>query len=560
MKFKDLPYNRIDIKEYQNKQSTLINKINKTVDHNELKNLINTYNINYIDAATKTTLAEVRHTIDTNDKFYADEYNYICEITPLINDISNKYNLVLLNHSEKEYLVELLGQYYFTKLETEAKTFNDSVIDLLVLETKLVNQYDTIIANAKIEFDGRYNNLSQMAKYGQNLDREIRKNAAIAVDNFYAQNDDEIGKIYDELVKVRDQIAKKLGYKNYIELGYLRLNRTDYNADLVSKFRELIKTKVVPIANELYIQQAKRINITNPYMYDYSLNYLDGDPTPKSNNLVQEAYKMYSEMSNETKEFFAFMKDNDLMDLETKPGKMSGGYCTDFLKYNSPFIFANFNSTSDDVNTLTHEAGHAFEFYYASKFIDNKALISPTLETCEIHSMSMEFFAYPWLNYFFKEDTNKYKHLHLTSTITFLPYAVAVDHFQHLVYENPNATPNERKEIWHKLEQIYLPWRNYGECSFTATGTYWYRQGHIFSSPFYYIDYALAQICALEFYLLDLDSHQDAWQKYLKLCSLGGTDSFLSLIKKVGIASPFLDETITNILSKLLPIIGGIKL
>ena len=560
MKFKDLPYNRIDIKEYQNKQSTLINKINKTVDHNELKNLINTYNINYIDAATKTTLAEVRHTIDTNDKFYADEYNYICEITPLINDISNKYNLVLLNHSEKEYLVELLGQYYFTKLETEAKTFNDSVIDLLVLETKLVNQYDTIIANAKIEFDGRYNNLSQMAKYGQNLDREIRKNAAIAVDNFYAQNDDEIGKIYDELVKVRDQIAKKLGYKNYIELGYLRLNRTDYNADLVSKFRELIKTKVVPIANELYIQQAKRINITNPYMYDYSLNYLDGDPTPKSNNLVQEAYKMYSEMSNETKEFFAFMKDNDLMDLETKPGKMSGGYCTDFLKYNSPFIFANFNSTSDDVNTLTHEAGHAFEFYYASKFIDNKSLISPTLETCEIHSMSMEFFAYPWLNYFFKEDTNKYKHLHLTSTITFLPYAVAVDHFQHLVYENPNATPNERKEIWHKLEQIYLPWRNYGECSFTATGTYWYRQGHIFSSPFYYIDYALAQICALEFYLLDLDSHQDAWQKYLKLCSLGGTDSFLSLIKKVGIASPFLDETITNILSKLLPIIGGIKL
>ena len=560
MKFKDLPYNRIDIKEYQHKQSTLINKINKTVDHNELKNLINTYNINYIDAATKTTLAEVRHTIDANDKFYADEYNYICEITPLINDISNKYNLVLLNHSEKEYLVELLGQYYFTKLETEAKTFNDSVIDLLVLETKLVNQYDTIIANAKIEFDGRYNNLSQMAKYGQNLDREIRKNAAIAVDNFYAQNDDEIGKIYDELVKVRDQIAKKLGYKNYIELGYLRLNRTDYNADLVSKFRELIKTKVVPIANELYIQQAKRINITNPYMYDYSLNYLDGDPTPKSNNLVQEAYKMYSEMSNETKEFFTFMKDNDLMDLETKPGKMSGGYCTDFLKYNSPFIFANFNNTSDDVNTLTHEAGHAFEFYYASKFIDNKALISPTLETCEIHSMAMEFFAYPWLNYFFKEDTNKYIHLHLTSAITFLPYAVAVDHFQHLVYENPNATSNERKEIWHKLEQIYLPWRNYGECSFTATGTYWYHQGHIFSSPFYYIDYALAQICALEFYLNDLDSHQDAWQKYLQLCSLGGTDSFLNLIKKVGIASPFLNETITNILSKLLPIVGGIKL
>lgn len=562
MKFKEMPYQRIDIADYQNKQNEIIAKIAATTQNDLLTSLIDTYKANYIKVMTTASLAEVRHTIDTNDKFYNDEVNNLYQIYPLISEVANKFNMTLLKHPCLEFLKEKYGTHYFTKLANEAKVFDRSIMDLLTQESQLENEYDEIIAGAKIPFDGKINNLSQMAKYGQNLDREIRKNAAIAVDKFMQENDEKISAVFDKLVKVRDKMAKKLGFKNYLEMGYLRLNRTDYNPEMVANYRKQIEKYVLPIAKEFYQKQAESLHIKDPKMYDYSLSYLDGNPIPKGNKdeLVAKALQMYSEMSNETKEFFNFMLTNELMDLETKPGKMSGGYCTEFSLYKSPFIFANFNGTSDDVNVLTHEAGHAFEDYYASKFIDNPDLVCPTMETAEIHSMSMEFFAYPWLELFFAEDTKKYKHSHMREAITFLPYAITVDHFQHLVYENPNATPQERKEMWAKLEKEYLPWRDYGECSFTKTGTFWYKQGHIFTSPLYYIDYALAQVCALEFYLADLKDHHDAWSRYLKLCSLGGTKPFLSLLKDCGLESPFAPNTIKNITTALIPIINKIEL
>lgn len=562
MKFNDMPYKHIDIKDYQIKQNALIEEIKKTTIHSNLKKLMDSYDKNYIDVTTNMALAEVRHTIDTFDEYYTKEYNYICEISPLIDNITDNFNSVILNHSEINFIKETYGQYYILKLQIKAKTFNEEIIDLLILESKLENDYDILIAGAKIPFDGKINNLSQMALYSHNLDRNIRRNAALAVDNFYRENDETIGNIYTELVNVRDKIAKKLGFNNFIELGYLRLNRVDYDAKMVSEFRNNLKKYVVPLASKIYDKQSSRLGIKKPYWYDFSLNYIDGDPIPKGNKdeLVNKALKMYQEMSNETSEFFKFMLDNELMNLDTKPGKMGGGYCTHFTKYDSPFIFANFNGTKDDINVLTHEAGHAFESYYANKFIANKDLICPTYEAAEIHSTTMEFFAYPFLSSFFGDDTLKYIHSHMSEAITFLPYSLAVDHFQHLVYENPNKDQVWRKKIWLELEQIYLPWRDYGECSFTASGTFWYRQSHIFGSPFYYIDYALAQICALEFYLEDLKDHSNAWNRYLKLCSLGGTMPFLQLIKEIGLSSPFDMNTIKNIIDSLVPIIERIKI
>ncbi len=562
MNFNAMPYQRIDIAKYQHEQNNLIDQIASNQDHSLLIKLIDDYRANYIKAMTNASLAEVRHTINTNDKFYDLEVTNLYDIYPLISEVANRFNKTILTHPCLAFFKTTYGSYYLELLTIEAKIFDSKIMDLLTEESRLQNEYDKIIAGAKIPFDDKINNLSQMAKYGQNLDRNIRRNAAMAVDNFMRENDKAISQIYDKLVKVRDQMAKLLGFKNYLELGYLRLKRTDYDANMVAIYREQIKEHVVPLAAKFYAMQAKDLGIIDPKMYDFSLSYLDGNPTPKGNKdeLVKKALIMYSEMSNETKEFFNFMIDNDLMDLETKPGKMSGGYCTEFALYKAPFIFANFNGTSDDVNTLTHEAGHAFEDYYANKFIDNPDLICPTMEAAEIDSMSMEFFSYPWLELFFGNDTKKYKHSHMRDAITFLPYAITVDHFQHLVYEKPEATPEERKQMWLNLEKIYLPWRNYGECSFTKTGTFWYRQGHIFTSPLYYIDYALAQVCAFQFYLADLKNHQDAWQRYLKLCSLGGTKPFLSLLKECNLKSPFEPDTIKEITTALIPIINQIEL
>jgi M3 family oligoendopeptidase len=253
---------------------------------------------------------------------------------------------------------------------------------------------------------------------------------------------------------------------------------------------------------------------------------------------------MYAELSKETDDFYQYMWKNELMDNAAKDGKMTGGYCTFIGNHQSPFIFSNFNGTSHDVTVLTHEAGHAFQCYATSRNIDLYEYLWPTYEACEIHSMSMEFFTWPWMQLFFKEDTEKFKFEHLSGALQFLPYGVAVDEFQHLVYENPNMTAAERNEAWRMVEKKYLPHRTYEGNDFLEKGGYWHRQSHIFSSPFYYIDYVLAQICAFQFWKKSLEDKENAWKDYVKLCKAGGSMSFLKLVELAGLRSPFEDGTV----------------
>lgn len=561
MKFKDYKYERPDFlgisKELENiasaiKEEKEVEKIIKLIDkRNEI--------IGHYD--TLTSICYVRNTIDTTDAFYEEEINVIQENGPMITEKAQEIIYAIINHEKKPELEKHYGKYWFEAMELSLKTFDPSVSDLLVEEGKLTVEYNKVMASAQIEYDGKINNLSQMRKYTTSVDRNIRKEATLKVDEFLQANEEKIDNIYDKLVKIRHEIALKLGYKNFIELGYARMGRTDYNASDVDNYRKQVLESLVPVANEIILKNCKRIGVTNPQIYDLDLQFLDGNPTPKGNKdeLVNKALKMYTEMSKETKEFFEFMIEHDLLDLETKKGKQNGGYCTYFYDYKSPFIFSNFNGTSGDVDVLTHEAGHAFMAYTCSKELSNPDLIWPTSEACEIHSMSMEFFAHPWMELFFEEDTKKYLLSHTNEALTFIPYGVCVDHFQHLVYENPFATPQERKEMWKKCEKMYTPWRVMDEIPMYAKGAFWYKQGHIFSSPFYYIDYTLAQVCALEFYLDSIENKADAWDRYVKLCKLGGSKSFVGLIKEVGIHNPFENGSIRGIIERLLPVIEKLE-
>ncbi|MDY0011195.1 MAG: M3 family oligoendopeptidase, partial [Candidatus Izemoplasmatales bacterium] len=352
--------------------------------------------------------------------------------------------------------------------------------------------------------------------------------------------------------------AKKLGYENYIQLGYDRLGRTDYNHEDVANYRKQIYRDVVPLVAELKKRAAKRIGIKDPKSYDLTLSFLSGNPTPKGDRKwqVDIAKNMYEEMSKETAEFFHFMLDQDLLDLDSLPGKAGGGYCTYIPKYRAPFIFANFNGTSHDVDVLTHEAGHAFQVYSSR---DNYPQYRwPTYEAAEIHSMSMEFLAWPWIDGFFKEDADKYKFFHLDSSISFLPYGVTVDEFQHEIYSRPDMTKEERKATWRKIEKKYLPFKDYDDDHFLEKGTYWYRQGHIFGSPFYYIDYTLAQVLAFQYWVKSRENHQEAFKSYLSLCRLGGSKSFVNLIKAVNLDNPFVDGTVRKVIEPIKAYLDGV--
>jgi M3 family oligoendopeptidase len=478
--------------------------------------------------------------MDTANVFYEKEQEFFDTTEPVIKDLNIQFYKALGSSKFKKELEEKFGKQLFRLVDISLKTFDPSVIDDLKEENKLGTEYTKLVASAEVEFDGKKMNLSALEAYQESTDREVRKQSYLVKWKFFAQHEDKFDEIYDKLVKVRTRIAKKLGYKNFVELAYNRMLRTDYDAGKVAVYREQVLKHVVPLAAKLREKQRVRIGVDKLKIYDWGHNFNSGNPKPVGTpeEIVASGQKMYAELSPETKEFYDFMVSNDLMDLTNRKGKAAGGYCTMFNKYKSPFIFANFNGTLGDVDVLTHEAGHAFQCYESRGF-EVEEYFFPTMEACEIHSMSMEQLTYPWMNLFFGKDTEKYKFVHLASNILFLPYGVAVDEFQHIVYENPDMTPAERKKVWLGLEKKYRPWVDYDGVDYLERGGFWQRQAHIYRSPFYYIDYCLAQFCALQFWQKSRVDFKQAWVDYLRLCKAGGSKSFLELVQLANIQSPF---------------------
>ncbi|MGO4111143.1 M3 family oligoendopeptidase [Paenibacillus sp. YAF4_2] len=552
MKFNEYRYERPDVAAFEKQFKELLAAFSSAGNYEEQDAAMSGMNKLRSEFDTMQQIAYIRHSIDTNDEFYKAEQDFFDENGPVVQEYITDYYRALVGSAFRAELENKWGRQLFQLAELSLKTFSPEIIEDLQQENKLSTEYSKLIASAKIMFDGEERTLSQLSPFQQSTDRSVRKRASVASSGFMAENEDQFDRIYDELVKVRTRIAKKLGFTNFVELGYARMNRTDYTAEMVANFRNQVLEHIVPVATKLKERQRERIGVDELYYYDENLAFLTGNAKPKGDPdwIVQNGAKMYAELSSETEQFFTFMQDNGLMDLVAKKGKQGGGYCTYISEFGAPFIFSNFNGTSGDIDVLTHEAGHAFQVYESRSFAVPEYAF-PTYEACEIHSMSMEFFTWPWMDLFFKEDVDKYRFQHLASALLFLPYGVTVDEYQHFVYENPDATPAERKAAWREIEKKYLPHRNYEENTYLEQGAYWQRQGHIFGSPFYYIDYTLAQICAFQFWKRMQEDRSAAWADYLHLCRQGGSLSFTELVKVAGLISPFEDGCVTSVIGSI---------
>ena len=542
MKFEEFKYERPELSEVQKQYALYEEKMKVCQDADEFMVLFKEINQFRGHLSSMMALASLRYTIDTSDEFYVKENDYWDENSPYYQQCNNQFYRTILESPLRKQLEERIPSTFFQLIENELKCFDEVIMEDLQLENKLASEYQKLIASAKIEFDGKTYNLASLSALTQSKDRDLRRRASYAHVQYFEEHEKEFDRIYDDLVHVRDKMAKKLGFKNYTELGYVRMNRFDYNEAMVDNYRRQVLKDVVPLANELSEKQRIRLGLDQLHFYDLNCEFESGNPAPigTPEQLVAKAQKMYHELSDETGQFFDLMVNNHLLDLVSKPNKASGGYCTYIQDYEAPFIFSNFNGTSGDVDVLTHEAGHAFQVYQ-SREAGIPEIEFPTYESCEIHSMSMEFITWPWSKEFFGKDTEKYHYLHLSSAVKFIPYGIAVDHFQHIVYNHPDLTPDERKAEWRRLEKMYLPYKNYDDCDFLERGGYWFRQGHIFTSPFYYIDYTLAQVCALQFWERTQKKDPQAWSDYLTLCKLGGTKSFLQLLEASHLKSPFMD-------------------
>lgn len=550
MRFSQIPYSRPDIsvvskeirsciadfkKADTNKQIEIVNEINRLRNHFE----------------TMYAFASIRYTQDTSNVEYQEEQDFFDANEPAYTGLVTEFYKALTETTNKSALEKKFGKQLFSIAEMKLKTFSPEVEADLIMENKLTSEYTKLIASAVIHFDGKELSLSELSPYLTSSDRDTRKKSSIAKYKFFTEKSGDLDRIYDELVKQRTKIARELGFNTFTELAYMRLMRDDYNTKMVKSYRDQILKYVVPLVTELRKKQAKRLGLDTLKYYDEPLLFKNGNAKPKGDEqwILGKAKQMYNELSPRTSEFFSFMLDNEMMDLESRKNKASGGYCSFLNEYQSPFIFANFNGTMHDVTVLTHEVGHAFQGYSSRNYTIPEYYF-PTYEACEIHSMSMEFLTWPWMKLFFEENTDKFLFEHLCGALQFLPYGVTVDEFQHWVYDNPDATPTERKQQWRNIEKKYQPHKDYEDNAFLQAGGYWQQQSHIYQTPFYYIDYTLAQVCALQFWKRSNEDRVSALADYQTLCNAGGSESFLELVKIAKLKSPFEEGCLENIVSE----------
>ena len=552
MKFQDMPYERVEYAQAEKEYRQIIADFQAALSGEEQFKVHERYYALNNKVGTMMTIAHIRHDIDTTDEFYNGEKEYYDEIQPKLANLTVEYQRGMYESPYRSYLEGKIGKVAFKNIELQLKSFDEKLIPLMQEENALTTKYDKLIASAEIEWEGEILNLSLLKPYLTSSDRNVRKRAYEKYSAYFTSVAEELDDIYDKLVKNRTEQAKQMGYENYVELGYYRMNRNCYDKGMVENYRRQIKEYFVPFAERMHERRRKRLGLKKLSYIDTGVFFPNGNPAPigTPKEIVEAGKRMYSEMAEETKEFFDFMTENQLFDVLGRKTKKAGGYMTFLPEYGAPFIFANFNGTSGDVDVITHECGHAFQGYLAGMdpIQEHRDI---TMETAEIHSMSMEFFSEKWIGLFFGERADDYRDMHLEDAAAFIPYGGMVDEFQHIVYENPGMTPDERKMAWLELEKVYRPHMDYEGDAFFAKGGFWQRQLHIYDYPFYYIDYCLAQTCAIQYKAMMDEDYEKAWESYLKFCRLSASGFFTDMLKEVGLQSPFEDGCIKNVIGKL---------
>ena len=550
MKFKEMKYERPDAQALKEEMASLVQALTEAKTYAEAKEAFLAWYALERRMMTMSSLSHIRHTIDTRDEFYNAETEFWNQTGPELQEYMLRWQVSLAESSFRDDFAREYGELMFTKIELARRAFSPEIIEESQKENALTTEYMKRIASAQVPFEGGTYTLSQLTPLKKDADDARRLAAWKAEGQWYKENQAELDRIYDELVSLRDTMGKKLGFPGYTEMGYCRMERTCYDKTDIEKFRAAVREHLVPDADAIYSTQAERFGVEYPLSYaDAALEFRSGNPQPEGSaqDILDAGQRFYRALSPETAVFFDKMLEDELMDVESTEGKESGGYCTGLPDYNMPFIFANFNGTQGDVEVVTHEAGHAFAFYLNADRVPLDA-VWPGMESAEVHSMSMEFFAWPWAEEFFGKDTRKFLYSHLAGALQFIPYGTLVDHFQHVVYEKPEMSPAERHAAWKELQQVYMPWiRLDGDIPFYADGEAWQRQNHIYNTPFYYIDYCLAQTVALVFWALIDEDREKAWEKYMTFAKQGGSMHFRDLLATAGLPSPFDEETLRSV-------------
>lgn len=496
-------------------------------------------------------LTYLRFNQDTRNPDYKRERELCDEMRPKLTDHDTRIKRRLVSSPLRPALEQQFGSQAFALWEAAIRTYDPAIDADLVEESKLEAEYVELLAAAEVEYDGRKYNLSEFGKFREHPDRGVRERTERIRWTWFDEHRADLDRIYDRLVQLRTAMARKLVFDDFIGLGYQRMCRVDYSQADVARFRDAVQRLVTPLGVELRKRQGELLGVERLMYWDEAIHDPAGNPAPLGDHdwLIERAKEMFDAMGGGLGEFFRMMDACHLMDLKLRDGKAGGGFCTSLTAAEVPYIFANFNGTKGDVEVFTHEMGHAFQAYQ-SRHMPLTDYLWPTYESCEIHSMGLEFLTWPHMEKFFGDAAERFRRVHLMQSLLFLPYGVAVDHFQHLVYANPAATPAERFAMWQEMERTYMPWRDYADVPHVRDGGMWQLQRHIYIHPFYYIDYTLAQTCALQFWVKSERDFAGAMRDYVALCRRGGEAPFRQLAKSAGLVSPFEDGSLDAVVAQ----------
>ncbi len=498
---------------------------------------------------TWSALVHLRFSQDTTDAAAKAAREYADALAPEAADLETGFKRRLLGLPDRAGLIREAGAHAVRLWETDVTAFDPAIKPDLEEESRLTMRYKEILSSAALSIGGQTVNLAGLAPFAEDRDRNVRHEAETVRWAFFARHGAELDQIYHDLVRLRHGMALKLGYQSYTPLGYRRMRRVDYGPDDVARYREQVVTHVVPLVARLLEQRRAAFGWDRLRFWDEALIDPAGNPKPAGDHdfLITQAKTMFDAMDGRMGGFFREMDAGGFLDLRNRPGKSGGGFCTSFPTIGMPFIFANFTGTHHDIGVFTHEMGHAFQ-NHRSRDLPNVDYLWPTMEAAEIHSMSLEFLTYPWMNLLVGDAAaERFRRMHLIGALSFLPYGVCVDHFQHEVYANPDASPEERHAIWRRLERHYMPWTDHGDLAYPAKGGRWQAKPHIYGSPFYYIDYTLAQCCAMQFWSRARRDPGGALDAYVGLCDLGGSAPFQELVRAAGLISPFADGALAEV-------------
>ena len=477
---------------------------------------------------------------------------FVENVQPKLSEYSDILNRRLVEHEAVGDLPDRFN-LFVKGLKTDIEIFREENIPLSTQVTKLVTEYNEICGAQMVEFDGEQKTFAQMAIYFENTDRSIREAAWKAVSERRFEDNERVSEIYDELIQLRHKIATNAGFEGFQQYMFASMHRFDYSIADCLEFHDSIETVCQPLRHRTDLERMDELGLDSLRPWDMGVDVKGRAPLQPFNGvqeMVDGCSRIFHNMSEELGNYFDLLDANDCLDLDSRKGKAPGGYQYYLQKSRLPFIFMNAAGTQRNIETMIHEAGHAFHSFYSGHLDLIHERDSP-IEFAEVASMSMELLTHPhWEEFYDSKDADRARRKHLEDIISFMPWMATIDAFQHWVYANPNHSREERAEKWLELGERFGPkvdMNGFEEIQKVS----WQRQGHLFGVPFYYVEYGIAQLGALQLWKYHREDTQDALARYKAGLSLGYTRGLTELFEASGLELSFSQSYVGGLIGEI---------